>query len=65
MKTDAEIRAEHTKHVAHVLGVVEGALSDSGRSVAFINSIRKQFDKSGWLTVNQLAALMKFYARVA
>jgi NADH:ubiquinone oxidoreductase subunit E len=57
-------RAEEAKLIEHMLSSVEDDLEGRRRKNAFIESLREQFDRSGWLTPNQLEALRKFYANV-
>jgi hypothetical protein len=54
-------RDEQAKFIEHMLSEVESALAEKCQANDFIESIRDQFDKSGWLTQNQTAALGKFY----
>lgn len=60
--TPAEKRKERAVLIEHMLSAVEAEFEDRGRSHKFIESIREQFDNSGWLTDGQLEALRKFYA---
>lgn len=56
---------ERKKLIKHMLESVEAEFADRGRSNRFIESLREQFDRSGWLTDNQLEALRKFYANAS
>lgn len=57
---DREKRAEL---IEHMLTTVEDDLNERGRPNQFIEDIRDQFDKTGWLTDKQIAALRNFYER--
>ncbi len=61
MKTKADERAERAKLIEHMLDGVEAEFEDRGKSNSFIESLREQFDNSGWLSDKQLEALRKFY----
>jgi NADH:ubiquinone oxidoreductase subunit E len=63
IKTPAELQKERAKLIEHMLCGVEDEMADRGRSNDFIESLRAQFDKDGWLTEKQLQALHKFYER--
>lgn len=56
-------REERAKLIEHMLGAVEDELTDSNRSNDFIESLRDQFDRRGWLSDKQIEALRKFYSR--
>lgn len=60
--TDA--REERAKLIEHMLTGVEESLSERKRQNEFIESIRDQFDKVGWLTEGQYQGLEKFYDRI-
>lgn len=62
--SDEKERTERAKLIKHMLITVEDALEKRGRKVHFIEILRHQFDRQGWLTENQLEALRKFYANV-
>lgn len=54
---------ERSRLIEHMLSAVEDEMSDKGRSNAFIESLRDQFDRKAWLSDKQIEALSKFYAR--
>lgn len=47
-----------------MLQAVEADIDEYRRPNEFIESLRDQFDRRGWLSDKQVEALMKFYDRV-
>lgn len=63
-KTVKEREEERTQMIEHMLSVVEEDLEEKERCNDFIESLRDQFDRTGFLSERQYEALEKFYERV-
>lgn len=58
-------RDERARLIEHWLTCVEDEMTDKGRSNEFVESLRDQFDRKGWLSDKQIEALKKFYVRAS
>lgn len=54
---------ERAKLIETMLCAVEDELSDGSRTNEFIESLRDQFDRKGFMTDSQMRGLQKFYRR--
>lgn len=54
---------ERSRLIETMLSAVEDELNDSSRTNPFIESLRDQFDRRGFLTDPQMSGLQKFYRR--
>lgn len=58
---ELSIKEKRAQLIEHMLSAVEDEFNDRGRRNEFIESIRDQFDKEGWLSDGQIEGLRKFY----